>query len=83
MGEEMKQLGRGMKQWREGRKQWVGHSMGMGNTMCFCLWVCRGMGMGMALPYLHNTIPLPTGLQVLTASHMPDHMMLLITTTTT
>jgi hypothetical protein len=59
----------------------LGHGTGMGNTVCFCLWVCRGMGM--ALPYLCNTIPLPTGLWVLTASHVADHMMLLITTTTT
>ena len=55
----------------------------MGNTVCFYLQVCRGTGMGMALPYPHNTVPLPTGLWILTTSHVPDHMMLLITTTST
>ena len=53
--------------------------MGMGNTMCFHLWVCMGSGMGMALPYPCNTIPLPMDLWVPTAGQVPDHMMLLIT----
>jgi hypothetical protein len=53
--------------------------------MCFWLWVCTGMGTGMGLPYLGNTVPFSTVLQVCAGLLVPgfgqvsDHLTLLIT----
>jgi hypothetical protein len=50
----------------EGDGKEIRYDMSMGNTVIIWSQVCLGTGMGLRLPYLSNTVPLP---MVLWVSH--------------